>query len=1837
MGDNAALADATPGGSWSSANTAVATVSTSGLVTAVSAGTATISYTNSLGCAATKVITVNPSPSAITPASASVCVAGTTALTNTVSGGAWSSSNTAVATVSSGTGIVTGVAAGSATITYAIGSCRAIATVTVEAPPNPGVISGPATVCTGNAITLTDPVAGGVWSSSNASVASVGVGTGIVTGVSAGTATISYTVFNICGPVSATFTVTVLSPGVASIVGPSSLCAGTFATYTNATTGGSWSVTNASATITGTGLLTGITPGLDTIRYTVSNACGAYVTTTTVSIGTYLSAGTISGPSSVCPGAIISLTDPVPGGTWSASNSRATVSGAGVVTGVTSGVDTIMYTVTASCGSAVATKTVTVLPTPDAGTISGPSTICIGDIVIYTSTTPGGVWALTNTTIAGISGSGVVSAFATGLDTIRYTVTNSCGTASTMTTVNIGAVVTAGTISGPSVVCTGATITLTDAVAGGVWSSSNPAVATVGSTGIVTGITAGTTNISYTVTGSCGTATATKAVTVNLSPDAGTISGASSICTGTTATYTTTGTGGSWSFSNSNATVTSGGVVTGITAGSGTLSYTVTNSCGTVFATFPVTIGTTASAGTLSGPAAVCTGSSISLSASISGGSWSSSNTAVATVGGTGTVNGIASGTAVISYAVTNSCGTAVTTHTVTVSPAATVGAIGGSPLMCTGSFTMFTNSVSGGAWSSSNPTVASVTGTGLVTALSAGATTISYTVTTACSSATATLAVTVATGISAGTISGPASVCAGSAISLSVSATGGTWSATNGNATVGSTGIVTGVTAGLDTIMYSVPSSCGSSVATYVVSVVSGTSISPIAGPSVVCVGSLILLTDASPGGAWSASNAHATITTGGLVTGITPGIDTISYTISGVCGLTSATKIITVNLLPTVGAISGPATVCAGASIILTNPVAGGIWSASNARASVGSVSGIVTGVTAGADTIIYTVTSSCGSISTQAVITVNPLPSAGAVTGPDSVCAGTSITLSATVSGGVWTAGNTNATVSGGLVTGITGGTTPISYSVTNGCGTASAVKIITIVSFPVSGVISGSSAVCAGSGITLTSTAPGGTWWASNSNAIVAGPGIITGVTVGIDTIFYAVTNSCGTATTAKIITVNPVPVVSPVTGPTNHCVGTSITLSSVTTGGVWTSSDPSIASVGISSGIVTGIATGIVNITYTVTNSFGCPTSVTAADTINALLSLPAISGSANVCVGSATLLSDAVTGGSWSSSDALVASIGASSGLVTGMTAGTATITYTVTNSCGTTFTTRVQTVNPLPFVAPIMGSTHQCAGTTSTMSSASAGGIWTSSNPSVAVIGSSTGVVTAITPGVTTISYIYTGAFGCTSTIFMQDTVVASPAVAAITGPSSHCAGTTITLGNATAGGTWSTGSSIATVGATTGIVNGLSAGIAVINYTVTNSSGCSTTVSANDTIYAAPVVDTISGPSSVCIGATILLADATTGGTWSMTNSTAAVTSGGIVSGVAAGVDTAIYTVSNACGSSSALKEIVVAPAPTVSAITGAASVCVGATTTLSNATPGGVWSAANSNAAVTAAGVVTGLVAGIDTIYYTVTTGCGSATASHEVTIGSLPVVPAISGPSSVCNAASITLANAIGGGTWSSALGRVTVSSTGVVTGVTAGIDTVRYTITNACGSATATKVISVVQPPVAGTISGPAAVCVGFTISLSVSGGSTGGTWSSSNTAKANVSGGGVVTGVTPGSAIISYTVSNSCGSRSATRSITILSPADCGGGSHVQVNGVAASDTRIYPNPASAILYIESPVKVSVSVLSVDGKVLIAQKEATAIDVSHLANGMYLVQIFDEEGTLVKNDKFVKE
>lgn len=267
VGSTTALADATPGGAWSSGTPANATINASGVVTGIAPGTSVISYITGTG-SVTATVTVNPNPGTITGTPA-VCPGGNTPLACTPAGGTWSSSNTAIATVVAATGSVTGVTSGTTTISYTLGTgCYSTLLVTVNTVPP---VTGTNTVCAGATTTLTHSIPGGTWSSSTPAVATVSTA-GIVAGITGGTATISYT-FGTSGCYAATVVTVIGDP---AITGSATVCVGLTTTLNALPAGGTWSSSNTARATVGasSGIVTGITTGTVTIKYKVTTACG---------------------------------------------------------------------------------------------------------------------------------------------------------------------------------------------------------------------------------------------------------------------------------------------------------------------------------------------------------------------------------------------------------------------------------------------------------------------------------------------------------------------------------------------------------------------------------------------------------------------------------------------------------------------------------------------------------------------------------------------------------------------------------------------------------------------------------------------------------------------------------------------------------------------------------------------------------------------------------------------------------------------------------------------------------------------------------------------------------------------------------------------------------------------------------------------------------------------------------------------------------------------------------------------------------------------------------------------------------------------------------------------------------------------------------------------------------------------------------------------------------------------------------------------------------------------------------------------------------------------------
>jgi hypothetical protein len=197
-----------------------------------------------------------------------------------------------------------------------------------------------------------------------------------------------------------------------------------------------------------------------------------------------------------------------------------------------------------------------------------------------------------------------------------------------------GCPISAGTIAGNQAICMAnpaQTTSFSSTVAGGVWSSSNTAVATVNpSTGVVTGVSGGTATITYTVsTSGCTPKTATRTVTVNpnlvASLNVAITAGTQSSCLATEVTFTLTPTNGGteptyqWTKNGTNIVGATAVTYTGISGtafvssdviacimtsnASPCLTGSPATSAGITMTVNPVSVG-----GTVAGSATVCTG-----------------------------------------------------------------------------------------------------------------------------------------------------------------------------------------------------------------------------------------------------------------------------------------------------------------------------------------------------------------------------------------------------------------------------------------------------------------------------------------------------------------------------------------------------------------------------------------------------------------------------------------------------------------------------------------------------------------------------------------------------------------------------------------------------------------------------------------------------------------------------------------------------------------------------------------------------------------------------------------------------------------------------------------------------------------------------------------------------------------------------------------------------------------------------------------------------------------------------------------------------------------------------
>ena len=662
--------------------------------------------------------------------------------------------------------------------------------------------------------------------------------------------------------------------------------------------------------------------------------------------------------------------------------------------------------------------------------------------------------------------------------------------------------------------------------------------------------------------------------------------------------------------------------------------------------------------------------------------------------------------------------------------------------------------------------------------------------------------------------------------------------------------------------------------------------------------------------------------------------------------------------------------------------------------------------------------------------------------------------------------------------------------------------------------------------------------GGTWSSTSTPIATIGltSGIVTGVTGGIVNVVYILATGCMRSVTIDVITLP-----APISGTGEVCIGSIETLSDAASGGTWTSplSASGIATINSTTGVVSGISLGTVPVTY----SLGGTCTAYKTITVNPLPDT--ITGSGILCTSSLITLSDATTGGTWSSSNTAIATVDLTSGIVSGVSPGSTTITYTSLAGCTTT--------KPITIIAglpPITGITHVCMGLNTNLSDVMTGGVWNSSNTSVAPVAG--GIVNGLAPGTATISYTTSG---CPATVI----VTVNPLPGPIVGGPHICLRLPYPFSDTAIGGTWTTTTTAsATVGLGSGIVTGLMTGAATIVYTLPT--GC--------TINTSVIIDTvppgIMGINHICVGQTTILTDTLPGGTWSSNSPGFApvVPLSPGTSAIVSGLSEGIANISYMQGGCPAIAIIVVNPVPLP--ILGVSNICAyGGTLHVSDSTPSGFWTSAL--ASVSGTGDVTAFASGTAMITYTLSTGCKT---TDTFTIYPLP--GPITGIPNLCIGTTSLLSDTSSSGLWSSSNTAIASigAGTGLVTGLTPGVASIIYTFTaTGCRSS-----VNVTVYPHPSPISGIASICNGSTTTLSDL--ITGGAWNSANVSLATVDvGGGIVTGTSAGSVTITYTLAASC---FATRSVTVLplpamhlvtgggSYCDGGAGVHIGLNGSSA-------------------------------------------------------------------------
>lgn len=335
---------------------------------------------------------------------------------------------------------------------------------------------------------------------------------------------------------------------------------------------------------------------------------------------------------------------------------------------------------------------------------------------------------------------------------------------------------------------------------------------------------------------------------------------------------------------------------------------------------------------TVSRNGGLCEGDTVSLGSSINSTllQWNQDNIAIA-----GANNQVytakTSGIYTLQYIDSNGCKASSKTIELKFNSLPFVDNISGIKNICVGDSIPIRSNTLGGTWISAQSEIASVSPTGFVFGKREGRGFIEYSVINAngCVKKVSDSIRIYALPIIAPII-GANRICSGDSSLLKCNTPGGIWNAGNNSviATLNSSGLIKGKTAGMGTISYSVANDQGCvSTRLWDITVNDLPFVPEILGNKSVCMGEFIKLSNSIPDGVWGTiSDFHLLVDSIGNVKGINPGTGIIQYTIKDTSGCVgTARKLVVVDELPKVTAISSAVSIYKGGTVQLQAKVTG------------------------------------------------------------------------------------------------------------------------------------------------------------------------------------------------------------------------------------------------------------------------------------------------------------------------------------------------------------------------------------------------------------------------------------------------------------------------------------------------------------------------------------------------------------------------------------------------------------------------------------------------------------------------------------------------------------------------------------------------------------------------------------------------------------------------------------------------------------------------------------------------------------------------------------------------